>query len=141
MKYFFSTICFGIVISFFDSCKKDSHELIIPTFYEQAAGIWVPYEYLQNGIVLTGPFTSSSVFGVYAESVLLNKDQRFIPIIWINKDTFSFKTADAGNFEYLPGNKLIFKGPVELRFDIIKFEDDDLWLKNFQGQYKLKRQH
>jgi hypothetical protein len=80
----FSTICFGIAISISASCKKDSHEVIIPTFYEKAAGIWVPYEFVQSGIVFTGPFTHSSVFAAYAESALL-KARIYSVIIRINK--------------------------------------------------------
>jgi len=142
MKYFFPVICFGIVISFFGSCKKDSHE-IVPAFdYKQAAGIWVPYEATdQDGTVHHGPFTAASYFGSYAESVQLNEDQTFIPVTWFTKDNFVLKTAETGNFEYLPGNKLRFKGLSEFEFDIIKFEVDDLWLKDLYVLWKFKRQH
>ena len=83
MKSLLLAICFGTVIFFLNSCKKDSHE-VIPAFdYKQAAGIWVPYELIDElGTLHNGPFTSNSLFGIYAESVQLNKDQTFIPIVW-----------------------------------------------------------
>jgi hypothetical protein len=141
MKYFLLAICFGSVLSFFDSCKKDSHE-ITPFDYERAAGIWVPYEITyQDGTVDSGPFTASSIFGVYAESVQLNRDRTFIPVIWVNKDTFGLKTAESGNFEYSPDNKLVFtEGLFDLEWAIAKFKDDDLWLRIYEVLYKFKRQ-
>jgi len=149
MKYFLSLICFGVLVSFFGSCKKDNHETA-PTFdYEQAAGIWVPYEIINEaGTIERGPFLFNNFFGAYAESVQLNSDKTFIPVQWTNKDTFYLKTDEAGTFEHLSSNKLKFKGLWELDWDIIKFEGDDLWLMlNAQAGnilykllYKFKRQ-
>lgn len=157
MKYFLFTICLGIVISFFGSCKKDSHE-IVPTFYEQAAGIWVPYELAIDGTTLDGrtldgtrQFTGNSIFGTSSESVHLNSDKTFIPVQWISKNDFTLNTAETGTFEYLSGNKLRFRG-ASGTVDIIKFEGDDLWLKMYYQKffvgpglseyvYKFKRQH
>ena len=83
----------------------------------------------------------NSLFGSYAESVQLNKDQTFIPVTWFDKNAFELKTPEAGNFEYLSSNKLLFKdGLFDFECDIIKFENDDLWLKMFDITYKFKRQ-
>jgi hypothetical protein len=82
MKYIALTLCFSVLISSFESCKKNRPESIIFD-YEKAAGIWVPYQIiLEDGSIQNGPFNNSTVFGVYAESVQLNKDGTFIPVIW-----------------------------------------------------------
>ena len=144
MKYFFLTICFGVLISFLGSCKKDSHELI-PFDYEKAAGTWVPYEMMQpDGTIDKGDFRYNSFFGSYNESVQLNKDQTFMPIVWYNKDTFFFEASKSSTYEYLPNNRLIFNGnrssgDFAFEYDLIKFDGDDLWLKNY-ATIKFKRQ-
>ncbi|HKO81201.1 MAG TPA: hypothetical protein VJU78_12435 [Chitinophagaceae bacterium] len=141
MKYFLIAICCSIVISLLNGCRKSNNEL--PAFdYEKAAGLWVPYEAIdKDGTIIAGPFTTNSLFGSYAESVQLNKDQTFIPVTWFDKNAFELKTPEAGNFEYLSSNKLLFKdGLFDFECDIIKFENDDLWLKIFDVTYKFKRQ-
>jgi hypothetical protein len=145
MKSLFSAICLSVVISFLGSCKKDTHEEIKTFDYEKAAGIWVPYEIIQpGGTIDRGEFTANSFFGSYDESVQLKKDQTFIPIIWYNKDNFFLDTAKTSSYEYLPGNKLIFNGDyssgdLTFEYELIKFEGDDLWLKNY-ATIKFKRQ-
>jgi len=141
MKYFRLAIWFGVMISFLVSCKKDSHELM-HFDYEKAADIWVPFEIVDEaGTIHSGPFTANSIFGAYAESVQLNRDQTFIPVIWFNKDTLILKPDESGNFEYLPDIKLRFTGGLfDFECDIIKFEGDDLWLKIFEVLWKFKRQ-
>jgi hypothetical protein len=141
MKSLLLAICFGVVISFLGSCKKDSNE-VLPFDYEQGAGIWVPYEIAyQDGTIDSGSFAASSIFGVYAESVQLNRDRKYIPVIWFNKDTFTLKTDESGSFQYSLNNKLIFTGgPFDLEFDIEKFKEDDLWLRISEVVYKFKRQ-
>jgi len=144
-KYFFLTICFCIAISFFESCKKDRHE-IVPSFnYEQAAGVWVPYELIDEfGATISGPFLANNLFGSYSESVQLNSNKTFIPGNW-GANTFSPHSRETGTFEYLPNNKLIFKGAWEIEWEIAKFDGDDLWLKIYtqagEAVYKFKRQH
>lgn len=138
-------ICLGVVISFLGSCKKDSQEEVKAFDYEKAAGIWVPYEMIQPDMTInSGEFTANSFFGSYDESVRLNKDQTFIPIVWNNKDNFFLDTSKTSTFEYLPSNKLIFNrdrisGDLSFEYEIIKFEGNDLWLKNY-ATIKFKRQ-
>ena len=145
MKYFLLAICFGVVISFLGSCKKDTHEEIKTFDYEKAAGIWVPYKVIQpDGAISRGGFRYNSFFGSYNESVQLNKDQTFMPIVWYNKDTIVIDSSKMSTYEYLPANKLIFNGDRSSRdltfeYELIRFEGDDLWLKNY-GTIKLKRQ-
>jgi hypothetical protein len=154
-----STICFVVVITFFSSCKRDRQETVPAFTYEQAAGIWVPYELAIDGKPLDGrtldgtrQFTGNSIFGTLAESVQLKNDKTFIPVTWITKDNFTLNTAETGTFEYLSSNKLSFKGLRVSEWDIIKFEGDDLWLRQYvqkfyvgselsEQVYKFKRQH
>lgn len=145
MKSFVLAICFGVVISFLGGCKKDSNEEVNTFDYEKAAGTWVPYEMIQpDGTISSGDFRYNSFFGSYNESVQLNKDQTFMPIVWYNKDTIFFEASKASTYKYLPSNRLLFNGDrnsIDLTFeyDIIKFEGDDLWLKNY-ATIKFKRQ-
>lgn len=152
MKYFFSTICLSIVISFFSSCKKDSRETLPVFDYEQAAGIWVPYEVTEKGTIHSISASTTGIFGSYASSVQLNKDKTFIPIMWLGKDNFRFQTSQTGTFEYLSNNKLRFNNGYAIpEWEIIKFVGDDLWLKTYlrinleselwEYVYKFKRQH
>lgn len=145
MRYLSAAIYFAIIISFPGSCKKDAHKTGEEFNYEQAAGIWVPYEITDEfGTIHTGPFTANNFFGSYCESVHLNSDKTFIPGNWENQ-SFNPRTAEAGSFEYISGHKLRFKGTWEAEWDIIKFEGDELWLKmhpqSGEVLYKFKRQH
>ena len=128
------------MISFFNSCKKSNHE--VPAFdYEKAVGLWVPYEAIENGAIHSVSGTTTSLFGSYAASVQLNKDQTFIPVFWLDKNTFTFQTPETGNYKYLSRNKLIFEdGLFDFECDIIKFQNDDLWLKMFGVTWKFKKQ-
>jgi hypothetical protein len=141
-----STICFGVVVTCFSSCKKDNQETVPAFTYEQAAGIWVPYEKIDEfGTTHSGPFTANSLFGSYSESIQLNSDKTFIPGTWWNQNYFTGSAVEAGTFEHLLSNKLKFKGNWPSEWNIIKFEVDDLWLKRSaqSGEvlYKFKRQH
>jgi len=127
MKRFLLITFFGFMISLFVGCTKNSHKTPETFDYEQAAGIWVPYENTDEaGIIQSGPFTASSLFGIYAESVQLTVDKTFILVSWIDNNTFTLKTAETGTFECSLPNKLQFKGLYQFESDIIKFENDDL---------------
>jgi hypothetical protein len=120
--------------------------------FKKYNGIWVPYEIIdENGTISKGPFTNSTIFGIYAESVQMQEDKTYVPVIWTDKDNYNLKTVDRGNFEYSPNEtKLFFKsGSMDLEFVIIKYNDDDLWLRyvgelsilgGSQAQYRLKRE-
>lgn len=140
MKYFIITAGLGIVFSFFVACKKDNNEL--PAFdYEKATGLWVPYEAIENGTTNSTSGTTTSLFGSYAASVQLNKDQTFIPVFWLDQGTFIFQTAESGNYQYLYPGKLIFKdGLFDFECEVLKFQDDELWLKMFEVAWKFKKQ-
>lgn len=125
------------------SCKKDSQATPEAFNFEREAGMWTPYELVaEDGTVYPGPFTAQSLFGVYAESFLLNKDKSFIPVIWVNKNEIYYKNNEKGMVSYLAANKkIVFKNDWELEYELVKVEGDDMWLKSsVHGLYKLKRQ-
>lgn len=142
MKYIVLTLCFSVLISSFQSCKKNRPESI--TFdYEKAAGIWVPCEVRNgDGSIANGPFFASTIFGVYAESVKLNKDGTFIPIQWQSKTNFTLKATEKGTYQYLPlTKKLIFDGVFHDEYIIAEFSNDELWLESGPVvRYKYKRE-
>ena len=111
-------------------CKKDNPKTTYNFNYELAEGKWVLYEITSDtGSIQSGPFTSNSIFGVYAESVQLNKDKTYIPMSWVDKNNFTLKTDEAGNFEYSANNKLRFYGTFNLEWELNKFQGDELWLE------------
>jgi hypothetical protein len=125
-------------VPFFNSCKKES-----PAFdYEASAGIWVSYGYINEpGRYQSVSLTANSLFGSYAESVQLNADKTFIPVTWFHDSIFTLKHPEAGTFHYLPGDRLKFTGGLfDFECRIIKFEENELWLKMFDAAYKFRRQ-
>ena len=145
MKYLAVCIYPLIVISSLGSCKKDADNPDDKFDYEQAAGLWVPYEVIdQFGAAHLGPFTANSLFGSYAESVQLNSDKTFIPVTWFDQNNITFNTQEAGTFEYLSGNKLRFRGLWETEWEIDEFKGDHLWLlvhaHSGDFLYKFRRQ-
>jgi hypothetical protein len=142
MKYIAFIFSLGFLMPSFQSCKKNRPESI--TFdYEKAAGIWVPYQIVyENGSIENGPFTFSNVFGVYAESVQLNKDKTFIPVQWQSKTNFTLKQTEKGTYQYAPlGQKLIFDGLFHIEYTIAKFSNNELWLESGAVvRYKYKRE-
>lgn len=141
MKCIAFILSLGLLVSSFQSCKK-GHPESIAFDYEKAAGIWVPYEVRNgDGSIANGPFSFGSIFGVYAESVQLNKDKTFIPVQWQGKTNFDLKLTEEGTYQYVSfGQKLIFDGVFKIDSKIAKFSNNELWL-DFTGViYKFKRE-
>lgn len=110
---------------------------------KEIAGIWVPFEIsYSDGTIHNGPFTSSSIFGVYAESVQLNLDKTYYPVSWIDENHYLVKTEEAGDFEFNQNDKqLSFKsGPWDIEFRVIKITGSELWISSEDVQYKLRRE-
>jgi hypothetical protein len=142
MKCIALTICLGLLLFSFTSCKKSSNEPEAFN-YEQAAGIWVPYEILlEDGSIQKGPFTSASHFGVYAESVQLNKDLTFVPVVWESQINYKLKQDEKGTYKYSAADvSLIFNGyDWNNEYKITKFTSDELWLNVHNSIYRLKKQ-
>lgn len=127
------------------SCSTEDNS--VNRKFENYSGIWVPYKIIhEDGTFENGPFTASNFFGAYDESVELNEeDKKYIPVNWINKDTYSKDTAEGGNLTFVTTeNRLIFTdGSWYMEFEIVKYSIDELWLKDlgFPGNslYKFKR--
>jgi hypothetical protein len=119
---------FCLMASFTLGCSDDP-ELFIDV--QTLSGIWVPYEVkYADGTMYTGTFTAMSIFGNYAESVQLNEDETFVPLIWLDKDNYTFKIDESGSFEYASqGHRLFFTdGAWDIEFHITKYNKDQLWL-------------
>ncbi len=135
----------GILLLF--ACKSKDPEPI--SDFKDYEGIWVPYELIYTeGTVSTGPFYANSFFGVYAESILFQANRQFVPVSWLNEAENQLKTDEAGSFDYYPIEKrIVFKGLWEFEAKIVKYSEDELWLKltkpaqlqSFIDVYKLKR--
>lgn len=130
-----------ILIAFiFFSCQGQENVVTEIFSFEQAKGIWVPFEIRDaDGSVQSGSFTSNSFFGVYAESFKLNEDQTFIPVVWSTNTNFLLKEDEKGTCKFFD-NRLVFNGTWELDFELIKFENNELWLKRLDFLMKFKRE-
>lgn len=140
MKYALFAICFSVFVCVFTSCKKAD-----TLSNKQVAGLWVTYEIVNNeGVASTEIPSTQPVFGPYHSGARLSENGTFVAIAWNNANDFS-TSPTTGTFICLLGNKLYFKGSWEFNADVIKFENDDLWLKMDPMQkgviktYKLKR--
>jgi hypothetical protein len=109
--------------------------------FENAFGVWIPYEKIySNGALDSGPFVIG-LFGAYSESFELNTDKTFTPLHWENKQEVNFSIAEMGTCRYDSNNeRLFFDGAFKLEFEIVKFYKDDLWLKDSNGLHKFRRQ-
>jgi hypothetical protein len=119
------------------SCSDDSEPSID---VKAISGIWVPYEVKYTDLTIEhGPFTARSMFGAYAESVQLNNDKTFVPVIWTDKDNYVLKTDEGGSLEYVSkGGRLFFtNGAWDMEFKITKYGNDELWLTYKGGEEGL----
>jgi hypothetical protein len=110
--------------------------------YNETTGIWVPYQFIYaDGSTSNGPFTSGTIFGVYAESVQLNDDHTFIPVIWQDRNNYTLKQDEKGTFNYNSATKeLIFDNIFHTVFSLTRFEKDELWLSASGILHKFRRQ-
>jgi hypothetical protein len=134
------------------SCSKES---TVPAFdVKKLSGTWVPYEIVNdNNVVLAGPFTGNSIFGVYDESIRIKENGTYSPAFWRDKDNYQVRSQE-GSFEYISKeNKLIFKEiksiSWDMEFEFVKITENELWLKSLKkgvaiptpfALYKLKRE-
>jgi hypothetical protein len=114
-------------------------------------GLWAPYEIkYSDGTIRSGPFTSMSIFGVYAESIKFTDDNGYIPVIWADINNFGLKTTESGTFKIRGETKLLLTGGAwNMEFEITKLSNDEMWL-SYIGEvpilgtpktlYKLKRE-
>lgn len=99
-------------------CSKD--HLTPLSEYKKIAGIWVPYEIRYNdGSINNGPFTANTIFGGYVESVQLNSDKTYFPLVWHNADEYIIDTGEGGNFQYIADKKKIIftEGSWDMEFE------------------------
>ena len=117
-----------------ESTKPDQNSLI---------GFWVPYEIKNpDGQLQEGPFSGNSIFGFYAESIQFNIDGTYFPAVWTDKNNYFTYDQAGGNYEYTPaaGRILLTKGQWDMNLEVIKFSNDDLWIKTNDTTYKLHRE-
>ncbi|MFZ6014427.1 MAG: hypothetical protein ACOYXT_29075 [Bacteroidota bacterium] len=129
-----------LLIILISSCSDDLTEDKFDS--KELTGIWVPFEIIHNGIVETGPFTSSSIFGVYAESLKLDDNNKYYPVSWTNKDEYVVKFNEIGDYEFVKSNNnlLLTSGPWDMEFTVIKMTSAEVWISSDFGLYKLKRE-
>ena len=128
------------ILFLFVACKKNNTP---PEFdYQKFSGVWVPYESVSsNGTISTGPFTSGSIFGVYAESVKLNPDRFFIPAVFYSPTNIFLKEDEKGSYQYNESQQLlIMNGIWRLEFVVERMNDTELWLNDRNEILKLRKQ-
>ena len=129
-----------MAVMLFMGCVKSKEDKIPgQSFYELAAGKWVPYQKVaQDGTVTNSNFAAQTIFGAYDECVQLNTDSTFTPINW-NGNDFNLQPNESGKYEYLAGNQLHFKSAINAVYNIILFESNELWLNIRGDAYKFRR--
>jgi hypothetical protein len=119
-------------------CKKEQSKVLDTA---SVSGLWVPYEFVNTtGSLDSGPFSGSSLFGVYAESVKINADGSFIPVLWSDSVNYQLKDDERGTFEIISSrNEIIFQGIWRLEFELTRFDRNELWLRDISGLRKFRR--
>ena len=130
----------------FSACKKDNNingEVLRSP--EHLAGLWVPYELIENGTVFTGNFTGNGLFGAYAESVKIESDLSFIPVIFFAQGNKTLKQDEKGTYRIngLSG-KMEMNGIFKIETRVIKLTADEMWLNMWPNTanvlYKFRKQ-
>ena len=138
MKNFFKLSIILLLMSCSEDTKKTESNL------DNIVGIWVPFEVKQSdGTINSGPFTTNNIIGVYAESIKIDRDGKYFPVVWNNINDYLIKTDEIGDFEFTTINKkLILKnGPWDLEFDFKELNPNELVLLYSSGvQYRFKRE-
>lgn len=132
MKNILLLIC---VILILNSCSEDL-EIINSKIY----GKWVTIEIEEkDGSKIEGPLTGYGIFGAYSESIQLNTDNTFVPLMQIDADNFVSSTSEAGTFLYQSQFLELNGGAWDMDFNVVKLNDADMWLKTSERTYKLNR--
>ena len=138
-------LLFSIALLSLVACKHDPSEVQIteqPFFdLNKAIGIWVPYEYILNDTLLvTGPFTTMSIFGAYDESVEIRADKTFVPVIWFSNTNIIKSETEGGPVLYnATTNELHFDNALHLKGIIRKFDGKQLWIQTSYILYRFEK--
>lgn len=108
--------------------------------FEKAVGLWQPYEIInRDGSIFSGPFTSG-IFGAYSESFELQANGTYVPVNCQNGSEFQYSVGEVGDCRYEEESSLLFfDGAFNLEYEILKFQENELWLKNSSGTLKLRK--
>lgn len=121
--------------------KNDDKPAILFLSTDRLAGLWVPYESIWlDSIVQTGPHTLTSIFGAYDESVQINEDHSFIPVIFFDKDDIRYDNSEKGTYSFTPFGKLEMYGAWKMEFTIEKLNAGEMWLKTGRSLVKFRKQ-
>jgi hypothetical protein len=137
------TTVWVIIVAIFSCCQGQETETIQPFTPENAAGLWVPFEVINdNGALETNRnnLVGFDFFAPYQGSVKLNPNGSYFPFIWMDTEPREFIGNPPGNFE-LRNNRLYFliPGQWEIDFELIKFTGKELWLRGVNYQVKFKK--
>jgi hypothetical protein len=129
------------VILLFAGCKKDDTSNDLFNTKNRLAALWVPYEIIENGTVIQGPFTGSSFFGAYAESVMILDDNTFVPVIFVNAVDKLLKMDEMGIYDFYPlQRKMEMSGAWQIQLYVDKLTDDEMWLRENHVLRKFRKQ-
>ena len=121
-----------LTILVFSNCKYESVE---GSLFEQLQGKWTPYAFeYKNGIINKGEpnsFSSNNIFGVYSAGFQMDRNGDYLPMTWYSDSLFYIKTSEKGHATYLSDeSKITFIGTWKLEYKLLKFENNELWLKD-----------
>jgi hypothetical protein len=130
-------LCIAASSLFTLSCKKHASN---DSFYERAAGIWVPYKTIySDGQIETEHF--AFIFGAYHESFKLQIDKIFIPVIWKDSNNVVLTSEDQGKYFFDDETSILrfIQNNREFSFKVIHFDNIEIWLENPYGTYYFRK--
>jgi hypothetical protein len=119
------------MIFIFSNCKEKTVEPNSPFSFSKMKGNWFPYELIDNnGNINKNNLLSKNIFGVYAGGFQMEDDGVYYPFLGIDFSNITIKFEEKGLAKYLSKeNKITFDGIWKVEFEVAKFENNELWLK------------
>jgi hypothetical protein len=119
------------MIFIFSNCKEKTVEPSSTFSFSTMKGNWFPYESVDNnGNINKNSLLSMNTFGVYAGGFQIEENGVYYPISGVDFLNFVIKTEEKGLAKYSSKeNKITFDGIWKVELEIVKFESNELWLK------------
>lgn len=128
-----------LVFFSFSNCKEKTVEPSSTFSFSKMKGNWFPYELSDNkdNIITKNSLLTSNIFGVYAGGFQIEDNGMYYPIFGSNSLNFGVKVEEKGFANYSDKeNKIIFNGVWKVEFEIVKFENNELWLSQIDSGLK-----
>lgn len=119
-------------IFIFSDCKEKTIEPSLS--FSKMKGNWFPDEFVENnGNINKTNLILMNTFGVYAGGFQMEEDGIYYPISGLDSLNFEVKIKEKGIAKYAEkGNSITFNGIWKIEFEVIKLENNELWLSQVE---------